>query len=145
MSEGEVHASPERFAMRSDTGLPQSVERVASTVVDSAVAVHRALGPGLLESAYEACLTHELRSRGLGVLTQVAVPITYRGVALDEGFRADMIVEHCVLVELKAVEAILPIHEAQVLTYLRLSGLPLAFLLNFNSTLLRSGLRRYRL
>ena len=113
-------------------------------MVDSAFTVHKALGPGLLEGAYEACLTHELRKRGLDVRAQVVMPIVYDGVTLPEGFRADMVVSDCVLVELKCVEAVLAVHEAQLLTYLRLSGLPIGFLINFHAPLLKLGIRRFR-
>jgi len=131
--------------MPGDGALSAEVERVASAVVDSALAVHRTLGPGLLESAYEACLAHELRQRGFAVETQVSVPISYKGITLEEGFRADMVVEQCVLVELKCVESLQPIHEAQILTYLRLSRLPLGFIINFSATLLKTGIRRFRI
>jgi len=113
-------------------------------VVDSAFVVHKALGPGLLEGAYGACLTHELTKRGLSVATQVVVPIVHDGLTIDQGFRADMVVSDCVLVELKCVEAVLPVHEAQVLTYLRLSGLRLGFLINFHAPLLKLGIKRFR-
>ena len=111
-------------------------------MVDAAYAVHRALGPGLLESVYEVCLIHELNKRGLKVDRQVAVPVVYDDVRLDAGLRLDLVVENGVLVELKAVETILPVHHAQVLTYLKLSGLRLGLLINFNVPVIRDGIKR---
>jgi GxxExxY protein len=117
-------------------------DRVAQQVVDSAFAVHTTLGPGLLESVYEQCLTAELRTRNLSVERQVALPIVYRNTRIEAGLRMDMVVEGLVVVEAKAVETILPIHEAQLLTYLKLSGLQLGLLINFNVTLIKNGIRR---
>ena len=115
---------------------------ISCRVIGAALEVHSALGPGLLESAYEACLEHELRSRGMRVTRQVAVPVVYRGLELECGYRADLIVDDAVVVELKAVDRLQPIHVAQALTYLRLSGKRLCLLLNFNSTHLRDGIQR---
>ena len=117
-------------------------DRVARQIVDSACAVHTALGPGLLESVYEQCLSHELGLRGLIVRRQVGLPVTYKGIVLDAGFRLDLLVEDMVIVEIKAVETLLPIHQAQLLTYLKLSGLQLGLLINFNVTLIKNGIRR---
>ncbi len=111
--------------------------------MDAGLSVHRALGPGLLESAYEHCLAFELQSRGLAVRRQAALPIVYRDVALDAGYRLDLIVQDAVIVEIKAVEALSRLHEAQLITYLRLSKLRLGFLLNFNAELFKQGLRRF--
>ena len=110
--------------------------------MDSAIKVHKALGPGLLESAYEACLAHELRKRERKVLTQVGLPVIYDGVKLDVGYRLDMLVEDSVIVELKAVETILPIHEAQLLSYLKLSALKVGLLINFHVPILTQGVKR---
>ena len=118
------------------------LETVARATVDSAIAVHRELGPGLLESVYEHCLAHELVSRGLHVGRQVPQPVTYAGERLDAGFRLDLLVENSVIVEVKAVDALASIHEAQLLTYLRLSRCRLGLLINFNSILLKNGIRR---
>ena len=104
--------------------------------------VHTALGPGLLESAYEACLLYELRKRGLKVYAQVALPVVYEAVRLDAGYRIDLLVEDAVVVELKAVEKLLPIHEAQILSYLKLSGKKVGLLLNFNVLHLKDGIKR---
>ncbi|MEP6491250.1 MAG: GxxExxY protein [bacterium] len=112
------------------------------TVVDAAMMVHSALGPGLLESAYEACMAHELRSRGLRVATQTTLPVVYRGARIDAGYRIDVLVEDAVVIELKAVSRLLPIHQAQLLSYLRLSGCRLGLLINFHVPRLRDGLKR---
>lgn len=122
--------------------LPPKTERVAQSIVDAALAVHRALGPGLLESAYEVCLSHELERRGHAVLKQVALPVIYHSVKLEAGYRIDLIVDGAVIVEVKAVEALAPLHEAQLLTYLRLSQRRLGLPINFNVKLLKNGIKR---
>jgi GxxExxY protein len=119
-----------------------NVERIAFEVVNSAFKVHRSLGPGLLESAYQACLAHELRKCRIDVKCEVPLPVEYEGSRIDIGYRIDMLVGGAVLVEVKAVERVIPIHEAQVLTYLKLTGLTLGFLINFNVRMLRDGLKR---
>ena len=111
-------------------------------ILACAIAVHRALGPGLLESTYEACMAYELVDRGLAIERQLPLPVVYRGVHLECGYRLDLVVEGAVLVEFKSVECVLPIHVAQVLTYLKLSGLPVGLLLNFNVPFLREGITR---
>ena len=111
-------------------------------MVDAAVAVHRALGPGLLESVYETCLAEELRQRGLRVDRQVGVPVAYGDARVDVGFRLDLLVDELVVVEIKAIDALASIHIAQILTYLRFSGRRLGYLINFNTTLLKNDLRR---
>ena len=108
----------------------------------SAISVHRALGPGLLESAYEECLCYEIDQSGLTFRRQVALPIIYKAVRLDCGYRMDIVVEERVVVELKTVERLLPIHEEQMLTYLKLSGMGIGLLLNFNTPALKDGIRR---
>lgn len=117
-------------------------EETASAVVDSALEVHREFGPGLLESLYEKCLAHELTARGLRVECQRAIPALFKGQHIDVGFRADLIVEELVLVEVKAIEALQSVHTAQTLTYLRLARLPIGFLINFNVPLLKQGMKR---
>ncbi len=117
-------------------------EEISEKIIGAAIRVHRELGPGLLESAYEACLAYELSDAGLDVRRQVPLPIRYRQVSIDEGYRLDLVVNDSVIVELKSVEKITPICEAQLLTYLRLSGYPLALLINFNVPLLRDGILR---
>ncbi len=111
-------------------------------VIGALIEVHRGLGPGLLESAYEACLCIELGLRGLRFARQLALPVRYKGTHLDCGYRVDLVVEDRILVELKAVERLLPIHEAQVVTYLRLAQLPVGLLANFNVIVLKTALRR---
>lgn len=118
------------------------LEETGRQTVDAAMAVHRALGPGLLESAYEHCLAFELTRRGLGVQRQKELPVVYQGTRLDAGYRIDLMVENFVIVEIKAVERFEPIHEAQLISYLKLSGLHLGFLINFNTRLLKDGIRR---
>ena len=122
--------------------IPADVDEVAKTVVDAAMAVHMELGPGLLESVYEVCLRHELSERGVSFESQVALPVVYKGLKLDAGLRLDLVVDGKVIVELKAVESAQPVHAAQVLTYLRLTGLRLGLLINFNSARLRDGIKR---
>ena len=124
-------------------GLPARVERISRTVVDAGLKVHKALGPGLLESAYEHCLVHELHERGVSLRRQAALPIVYDGLKLDAGYRLDILVEDEIVVEGKAVDALTPLHEAQVLTYLRLSGCRLGLLMNFNVVLFKHGLKRF--
>ncbi len=115
---------------------------IARIVVDAAYRIHTTIGPGLLESAYEAILAYELGKRGLHILRQVRVPIVYEEVNLDEGFRADLIVENLVIIELKAVEQVIPVHKKQLLTYLRLTGKKLGLLINFNEDKIKDGISR---
>lgn len=115
---------------------------IGTIVVDAAIAVHRELGPGLLESVSVAALAHELRERGLGVACQVAIPVAYKGMRFEEGFRADMVVADKVIVEVKSVEKVTPAHKKQLQTYLRLSGLRLGYLLNFGEALMSQGITR---
>ncbi|MBS1785649.1 MAG: GxxExxY protein [Acidobacteria bacterium] len=118
-------------------------EAASREVVDAALKIHRRLGPGLLESAYEACLIYECKKRGLSVASQVVVPVEYDGIKLDQAFRLDLLVEGSLVVELKAVEAILPIHEAQILSYMKLTGCHLGLILNFHVPLIKNGIRRF--
>lgn len=111
-------------------------------IISSAIQVHRTLGPGLLESAYEACFCHELTSRGIALRRQVELPIRYNGVLVDAGYRLDLVVDDRVVVELKSIDQLAPIHEAQLLTYLRLSGYPVGLLINFNVIKLTDGVIR---
>ena len=127
---------------REDAMARRDVEEVATIVVDTALQLHRDLGPGLLETVYEAILATMLESRGLRVERQKSVPIQYQGIELDEGFRLDLLVDGQLIVELKSVEAIHPVHPKQLLTYLRLMDLPLGLLINFGAPLLKNGLSR---
>jgi GxxExxY protein len=116
--------------------------KTTETIIGAAIEVHRHLGPGLLESTYEACLAYELTERGLKLERQKVLPVKYREILLDCGYRIDLLVENSVIVELKAVEKLEAIHEAQLLSYLKLSGVPIGLLLNFNVIELRRGIRR---
>lgn len=118
------------------------IEEIARIIVDAAIKVHRALGPGLLESAYQHCYAYELRKRGLQVDCEVLLPILYDDQQIDAGYRMDMLVEGCIIIENKAVEKLLPIHEAQLLTYLKLRDCRLGFLLNWNVKLMKEGIKR---
>jgi GxxExxY protein len=118
------------------------VNRVGRAVMDAAFAVHRGLGPGLLESVYEHCVAQELLRSGLPVERQIGVPVSYQGERLDVGFRLDLLVDRKVIVEIKAIDALASIHTAQVLTYLRFSQVRLGFLINFNADRLKDGFRR---
>jgi len=118
------------------------IEETATTVVDAMLAVHRELGPGLLESTYQACLAHELSLRGIMVQCEVELPVMYQGMSIEVGYRIDMLVGDCLIVENKTVQALLPVHEAQMLTYLKLSGHRLGFLVNWNVPRIRDGIKR---
>ncbi len=117
-------------------------DSLTESVIGLAIEVHRALGPGLLESAYQECLCYELKANGIAFGRQVALPVVYKSVKLDCGYRMDLVVDERLVVELKTVEKILPIHEAQLLTYLRLSGIRTGLLLNFNTAVLKNGIKR---
>jgi GxxExxY protein len=122
--------------------LAMTENEITGQIVDAAFKVHTALGPGLLESVYQAVLAHELKKRGLKVVRQQSIPIVYEEVHLDEGFRADLIVEDRVIVELKSIESIAPVHKKQLLTYLRLADKRVGLLINFNVALIKDGITR---
>ena len=122
--------------------VPPHVERVGKAVLDAAFKVHTALGPGLLESVYETCTAFETKESGLRVVTQVALPVVYRDIKMDAGLRPDMVVEDCVIVEFKSVDTMHPIFDAQLITYLKLTGIRLGFLINFNVVHLKDGIKR---
>ena len=122
--------------------LPPGFEEIATKIVDAAYAVHKKLGPGLLENVYEVCICHELRKRGLRVDRQVAVPIIYDGITFDEGFRLDVLVEDKIICELKAVENFNDVHQAQLLSQMKLTGKRLGFLINFNVAVIKYGIKR---
>jgi len=116
--------------------------KLGTKIIDAAMQVHRELGPGLLESVYEVCLIEELRNRGVEVQSQVRIPIFYKGKQLNKDFIIDLLVENKIIIELKAVEDLLPVHEVQLVTYLKISGMKLGYLINFNVSLLKFGIRR---
>ena len=122
--------------------LPESTNAVSKVVVECAYQVHEHLGPGLLESIYELCLAEELAARGHRVVRQRKIPVRYKGKVLDADLRLDLLVEDCVVIEVKTVDLLLPLHEAQLLTYLKLSGVRLGLLINFNVPRIKDGLRR---
>lgn len=121
----------------------ERINEVTAKIIGAAIRVHRSLGPGLLESAYETCLARELDRQGLRVETQKLLPCSYQGILIERGYRLDLLVEGTVVVELKAVDRLLPVHEAQILSYLKLSGLRIGLLINFNVKLLKHGVRRF--
>ncbi len=120
-------------------------DSLTEKIIGAAIEVHRTIGPGLLESAYEACLAHELKAHGLSLCRQVEVPVRYKGLELDCGYRIDLLVENSVVIELKSVESLLAIHEAQLLTYMKLLGTETGLLINFNVPVLKNGVRRMKL
>jgi len=126
---------------RRDAETPRE-DRITGEIIGAAIEVHRELGPGLLESAYEQCLCHELSLRGLPFQRQVELPVVYKGIRLDCGYRMDVVVEETVVVELKTVDRLLPIHEAQLLTYLKLHHRQIGLLLNFHAAVLKNGMKR---
>ena len=127
--------------MNKKSNLPRN--EISGAVVDAAMKIHSSLGPGLLASADAACLKHELIKRGLRVASEVPLPVVYDGARLDAGYRLDLVVEDTVVVELKAIEALAPIHQAQIISYLKLSGKPIGLLINFHSLHLKDGIKRF--
>lgn len=125
-----------------DTEAPR--DALTEQIIGAAIEVHRALGPGLLESVYQECLALELGLRGLHFQSQLELPLNYKGLSLDAAYRLDLVVEQAVVIELKAVERLLPLHEAQLLTYLKLGGYSLGLLLNFNVPVLKDGIKRMK-
>jgi GxxExxY protein len=125
------------------SGQYNPVNTITGKVIQCAIEVHRILGPGLLESVYEKCLAYELAKTGMTIETQKELPMLYKDVQIDCGFRLDIVVEKTVILEIKAVEKMLPIHEAQILTYMKLTGIKTGLLINFNVRLLKEGLKRF--
>jgi GxxExxY protein len=123
--------------------IPDEVEEIARLIIDSAYYVHAKLGPGLLEKVYEVCFCYELAKRGLCFQRQVDIPIVYDDITFDEGLRLDVLVENCIICELKAIETVNPVWEAQVLSHLKLTGKRLGFLINFNVVRIKDGIRRF--
>lgn len=126
-----------------ESELRKSANALSRDIIGAAMKVHTALGPGLMEKAYEACLAHELRKGGFEVQRQVLLPLVYDGIEMDEAYRLDLLVNDLVIVELKTVEAISPLHEAQIIAYLKLSKKPLGLIINFKITHLRDGIKRF--
>jgi GxxExxY protein len=121
------------------------INEITEKIIGCAIEVHKSLGPGLLESAYEECLAFELQKAGLSIEKQKAVPVVYKEIKLDCGYRIDILVENTVIVELKTVDAFNPVHEAQILTYMKFAKKQIGLLINFNVTMLKNGLKRYKL
>ena len=117
-------------------------EELSNKVIGCAIEVHRNLGPGLLESTYEQCIAHELKIEGMAFKLQYPLPVEYKGIKLDCGYRIDLLVDNCLIVELKSVENVLPIHQAQLLTYMKLSGIKIGLLMNFNVKYMKNGIKR---
>jgi GxxExxY protein len=126
------------------TELQNEVERIATALVNAAYKVHKALGPGLLERVYEVCLAYELGKAGFFVRRQVDIPIVYEGIVFEEGLRLDLLINDLVIVEIKAVDLMNPVWKAQVISHLKLTGVPLGFLINFNVSLIKEGIQRFR-
>ena len=119
------------------------LNKLSAEILDAAIAVHKELGPGLLESVYEYCLAKELELREINCLCQVYLPLIYKGIVIDKDFRIDILVENEIVIEIKAVDVLLPVHEAQIISYLKLADKKLGFLINFNVPLLKNGFRRF--
>lgn len=120
------------------------INKITEKIIGCAIEVHKKLGPGLLESAYEECLSYELKSTGLSIQRQVPVPVVYKEIYLDYGYRIDILVENTVILELKSIEAFAPVHEAQILTYMKFAEKTIGLLINFNVLLLKDGIKRYK-
>ena len=120
------------------------LNQITEKIIGCAIEVHKCLGPGLLESAYEECLSYELKNIGLGINRQVAVPVVYKDIKLECGYRIDILVENSIIIELKSIETFAPVHEAQILTYMKFANKTIGLLINFNVTLLKNGLKRYK-
>ena len=128
--------------MNVSSPLSREIEELSRNLVDSAFKVHQTLGPGLLESVYEACLCVELKKRGIRYKSQAQIPLVYEGVSIDAGLRLDLLVENSIILEIKSVERLLPVHQSQLLTYLKLADLHLGLLINFNVAMFKQGVRR---
>lgn len=137
----EIAEDAERIPLRVEKSRDE-LNEISGKIIEFAINVHKELGPGMLEGAYEVCLVHELVRAGFSVESQVVLPIHYQGLRLNAGYRIDLLIDNSVIVELKAIDRILPVHEAQLLSYLRMSDLRLGLLINFNVRMLRDGVRR---
>jgi GxxExxY protein len=125
------------------TPIPPEIDKIGKQIVDAAYTVHKNLGPGLLEKVYEVCFCHELSKRGLNYKRQVDIPIVYDSIRFEEGLRLDVLVEDCIICELKALENVNPVWEAQILSHLKITGLRLGYLINFNVPVMKQGIRRF--
>lgn len=123
--------------------VPPEIDNIGKLIVDAAYNVHKNLGPGLLEKVYEVCFCHELSKRGLKYRRQIDIPIVYDSISFEEGLRLDVLVEDCVICELKALENVNPVWEAQILSHLKITGLRLGYLINFNVSIMKQGIRRF--
>lgn len=121
----------------------EQLNDLSKTILDSCITVHKEMGPGLLESIYELCLIRELEQRGIKATSQISIPLLYKGTELSKDFRIDILVENEIVLEIKSVEVLLPVHEAQIISYLKLSEKKLGFLINFNVSLLKNGFKRF--
>lgn len=119
------------------------MDKISSIILDACITVHKEMGPGLLESIYVLCLVHELQKRGLRLLTEVSIPLHYKGVVLSKDFRIDILIENEIILEIKSVETLLPVHQAQIISYLKLADKCLGFLINFNVPVLKDGFKRF--
>jgi GxxExxY protein len=122
-----------------------NINDITREIIGCAIEVHKSLGPGLLESAYEECLAFEMTKKGLSIKRQQPTPVIYKEIKLECGYRIDILVENCIVIELKVVDAIIPIHEAQILTYMKFAKMKIGLLINFNVTVLKNGIKRYKL
>lgn len=142
----KTQKSTKKFVMISSTEyepLPDELEILGKEIVDAAYSVHKSLGPGLLEKVYEICFCHELKKRGLKYQRQINIPVVYDGIIFDEGLRLDVLVENQIICELKAIETVNPVWEAQILSHLKLTGKRLGYLINFNVSNIGKGIRRF--
>jgi len=121
----------------------EELNKLSRVILDACITVHKEMGPGLLESIYSICLAYELKKRGLFIQTEVVVPLNYQGIELSKDFRIDILVEHEIVLELKAVETLLPVHQAQIISYLKLADKRLGFLINFNVPVIKDGFKRF--
>ena len=142
MTTENTEGTEEEIVNSKDWPRPEQANKITEAIIGAAISVHRELGPGLLESAYEACLFYELRQLGLSVERQKPLPVVYKEVSLDCGYRLDLVVESFIIVELKAIEKVTPLHKAQLLSYLELAKCPLGLLINFNVYVLKDGVHR---
>jgi len=138
-----LHEDPRRSHEGARRKFAMDFDPITNAIIGCAIEVHKHLGPGLLESAYEECLIYELRNRNIPVERQKPIPVVYKQIKLDCGYRLDLLVNRSVIVEIKSVDALIPVHEAQLLTYMKFSNIKIGLLINFNVTMLKHGLKRF--